>query len=122
MTDSCCDLPAAMAEELALCVLPLAVIQENREYKNYLDNRELDPKFFYDRLRAGSLGSTSAVNAETFKEAMEAQLQAGKDILCIAFSGALCVRLTNRLYAFCPSAMSLRGSPCSLPTIFSFLE
>ena len=89
MTDSCCDLSAQMAQEMGLVVLPLSVMQDGKEYKNYLDHRELDPKVFYGKLRAGSLGSTSAANAESFREAMEPILQAGKDILCINFSSAL---------------------------------
>ena len=49
MTDSCCDLPAELAEEMELAVLPLSVMQDGRTYQNYLDHRELDPKDFYDR-------------------------------------------------------------------------
>ncbi len=89
MTDSCCDLPAAMAEELALRVLPLSVMQEGKEYHNFLDHRELPPGEFYQKLREGKLGTTSAANAEAFKTAMEEVLQEGKDILCISFSSAL---------------------------------
>ena len=89
MTDSCCDLPADLAEQMGLVVLPLAVIQDGREYKNYLDHHDLDPKVFYERLRSGSLGSTSAANVEAFRQAMEPILQAGKDVLSINFSSAL---------------------------------
>ena len=89
MTDSCCDLTAQMAQELDLVVQPLSVVQEGKEYKNYLDHRDLDPKVFYGKLRAGSLGSTAAVNAEAFREAMEAVVEQGKDVLCINFSSAL---------------------------------
>ena len=89
MTDSCCDLPASVEQELELIVLPLSVLQEGREYRNYLDHRELDPAVFYDKLRKGATGSTSAANAEAFREAMEAVLQEGKDILCLNFSSAL---------------------------------
>ena len=89
MTDSCCDLTDQMASEMDLVVLPLSVMQDGREYRNYLDHRELDPKEFYAKLRAGSMGSTSAANAEAFREAMEPILQAGKDILSINFSSAL---------------------------------
>jgi len=89
MTDSCCDLPAAMAEEMGIKVLPLSVIQEGRTYRNYLDHRDLPPADFYARLRAGSLGTTSAANAQAFQEAMTVELSAGHDILCLSFSGAL---------------------------------
>ncbi len=89
MTDSCCDLTAGMAEQLGLIVLPLSVLQEGKEYRNYLDHRELDPAVFYDKLRKGSMGSTSAANVAAFHEAMEAVLKEGKDILCMSFSSAL---------------------------------
>ena len=89
MTDSCCDLTDAMAKEMELVVLPLAVIQDGKEYHDYLDHRELDPAHFYARLRSGAMGSTSAANVAAFHEAMEPILQQGKDILCISFSSAL---------------------------------
>ena len=89
MTDSCCDLPASVEQELGLIVLPLSVLQEGREYRNYLDHRELDPAVFYDKLRKGATGSTSAANVAAFHEAMEPILQAGKDVLCLSFSSAL---------------------------------
>ena len=89
MTDSCCDLSQQMVEELGVVVLPLSVLQEGREYRDYPDHRELDPKVFYAKLRAGAMGSTSAANAESFREAMEPIVQEGKDILCINFSSAL---------------------------------
>ena len=89
MTDSCCDLSQQMVEDLGLVVLPLSVLQEGKEYRDYPDHRELDPKVFYQKLRAGAMGSTSAANVESFREAMEPILQAGKDILSINFSSAL---------------------------------
>ena len=89
MTDSCCDLSQQMVEDLGLVVLPLSVLQEGKEYRDYPDHRELDPKVFYQKLRAGAIGSTSAANVESFREAMEPILQAGKDILSINFSSAL---------------------------------
>jgi len=39
MTDSSCDLPAKMADELGLVVLPLTVRINDDEYYNYLDER-----------------------------------------------------------------------------------
>ena len=89
MTDSCCDLTDEMAKQFDLTVLPLSVIQDGTEYVDYLDKRELDPAVFYDRLRKGSLGSTSAANVSAFHGAMEPILEQGKDILCISFSSAL---------------------------------
>jgi len=89
MTDSCCDLPAQLVEEMELQVLPLSFVMDGREYFNYPDNRDIAPGEFYNRLRAGSLGTTSAVSVGAFHEAMSAIVAEGKDILCINFSSAL---------------------------------
>lgn len=89
LTDSCCDLPAEMAAELGLHVLPLSFMMEGKEYFNYLDNHDIDPKDFYSRLRGGSLGTTSAINVAVFTDTMTELVKSGKDVLCIAFSSGL---------------------------------
>ena len=89
VTDSSCDLPGKLAEELELTVLPLAVHLDGKDYFNYLDGREISFKDFYGKLREELKCTTSAVNVEAFVGAMEALLQAGKDVLCIAFSSGL---------------------------------
>ena len=89
MTDSCCDLPGDLAAELELEVLPLRLELKGREYRNYLDGREIGFKAFYDQVRAGEMPVTSAVNVGEFEEAMRPILEAGRDILCLCFSSAL---------------------------------
>ena len=44
---------------------------------------------FYDRMRAGGIAKTAAVNIGTFADAFEPLLQQGKDILYLGFSSAL---------------------------------
>ncbi|MBQ7971523.1 MAG: DegV family protein [Clostridia bacterium] len=85
LTDSGCDLTAKLAEELELVVLPLSVTVNGKEYHNYLDEREISHKDFYALLRAGNTGKTSAINLDTFKEAMNEILKEGKDILYLGF-------------------------------------
>ena len=41
MTDSSCDLPAKMADDMGIFVLPLSVYIEDKKYFNYLDEREI---------------------------------------------------------------------------------
>ena len=89
MTDSCCDMTAAMAEELGLCVLPLSLHMGDRVYHNYLDGREIGFQDFYARIRSGETATTSAVNVGAFEVKMREILGQGKDILCINFSSAL---------------------------------
>lgn len=89
MTDSSCDLPAQLAAELELEVLPLSVLIDGKSYVNYLDERDISFADCYAALRAGKSTTTSAVNVEAFVEAMERHLQAGEDILYLGFSSAL---------------------------------
>ena len=89
LTDSSADLSQEMAEEIGVTVLPLSFTIQGRSYHNYLDNREMDPALFYDMLRAGELATTAAVNVEEYVQVMEPILQAGKDVLVLAFSSGL---------------------------------
>lgn len=89
LTDSSCDLPACIVEELGIEVLPLRVNLNGREFRNYPDERELDHREFYAALRNGGEASTSAVNPGEFTEVMTPFLENGKDILYIGFAGAL---------------------------------
>ena len=89
LTDSSADLSQEMAEEIGVTVLPLSFTIQGRSYHNYPDNREMDPALFYDMLRAGELATTAAVNVEEYVQVMEPILQAGKDVLVLAFSSGL---------------------------------
>ena len=48
LTDSSCDLPASMAEQMQIEVLPLTLDLEGDCYKNYLDGREIAFDTFYE--------------------------------------------------------------------------
>ncbi len=88
-TDSSCDLPQEIADELELEVLPLHFTLDGKTYANYLDGREIGFPEFFDKLREGHMAVTSAVNVSEFETAMEKKLQAGMDILFIGFSSGL---------------------------------
>lgn len=89
LTDSSCDLPADMAKEMELEVLPLTVYIDDDSYLNYLDWREISPEDFYQRLLTAKNVKTSAANQDQFLQAIEPMLQAGKDVLYIGFSSGL---------------------------------
>ena len=89
MTDSSCDLPASMAEELELTVAPLSVLIDGKSYVNYLDEREITFTKCYSLFREGKIATTSAANVELFTGYMEPLLKAGKDILYLGFSSGL---------------------------------
>ena len=87
MTDSCCDLAADMAQNLE--ILPLRLEMKGKSYRNFLDGREIGFPEFYNRVRAGEMPVTSAVNVGEFDAAMRPVLESGRDILCLCFSSAL---------------------------------
>ncbi|MCI9026720.1 MAG: DegV family protein [Lawsonibacter sp.] len=89
LTDSSADLSAEMAQELDVQVIPLSFIMEGRTYRDFPDNREMDPHLFYEALRQGEEATTAAVNVGQYTEALEPLLQAGKDVLILAFSSGL---------------------------------
>ena len=82
-TDSACDIkPEILAEwGVKYCSLTLRFTGEDKEYLN----DEIDVKEFYDKMRAGGVAKTAAINSETFVEAFEKILKEGKDILYLGF-------------------------------------
>ena len=89
ITDSSADLSDQMVKELGVEVLPLAFNMGNATYRNWPDNREMDPGKFYKTLREGGLATTSAVNVSEYTDCIEPHLQAGRDVLVMAFSKKL---------------------------------
>lgn len=86
VTDTCCDFPRQMYRELELVDVPLAVTVQGATVTEY-DDAWL--KKLYDDLRAGVTASTSAINPQTWRDAMESVLKAGDDVLVLAFSSGL---------------------------------
>ena len=89
VTDSSADLPAGLVRELGVEVLPLSFTIQGNTYRNYPDDREMDPAVFYKMLRDGEAATTSAVNVAEYTALLEPLLQAGKDVLVLAFSSGL---------------------------------
>ena len=89
LTDSSADLDQSMVQRLDVQVLPLSVILNQTTYRNYPDNREMAPQDFYGRLRQGEAATTAALNVAEYTEALEPLLQAGHDVLILAFSSGL---------------------------------
>ena len=89
VTDSSADLPAGLVRDLGVEVLPLSFTIQGSTYRNYPDDREMDPAVFYKMLRDGEAATTSAVNVAEYTALLEPLLQAGKDVLVLAFSSGL---------------------------------
>ena len=86
ITDSCCDFPEKMYEELNLDYVRLTVNFNGKAYNSYKEKWLQD---MYAGLRSGAATQTSAVNPEGWKAVIEPVLQNGQDALVMAFSSGL---------------------------------
>ena len=87
ITDSCCDFTNQQYQELDVTYTPLSVMFKGELHDNF--SEEADVKAFYDGLRAGETATTSAVNPDGWTKIMVPVLEAGKDVLVLAFSSGL---------------------------------
>lgn len=85
-TDSTVDLPKEYMEEKNVPVISLSYIINGETYK---DMEGLTSKEFFDEIRKGAMPTTSQVNPEQAKEALQPILEAGKDVLHLGFSSGL---------------------------------
>ena len=86
-TDTTSDLPESFYEAHQIPVMSLSYVLEGETYIRGI--RELKAEDFYAKMRNGSMPTTSQVNPEGAKAALEPILKDGKDILHIAFSSGL---------------------------------
>ncbi|MEI3175348.1 MAG: DegV family protein [Lachnospiraceae bacterium] len=92
MTDSSCDLSEEYIKEHGLDVLNLLY---NMDGTIYGEDKTMDIKEFYAKMRGGSMPTTMAVNPEDVANAMRRHLEQGEDILYIAFSSGLSASCQN---------------------------
>ena len=87
ITDSSCDIePELLAQwEVPYVSLTYKFDEDAAGHGNY----DLPFDQFYNRMRKGGVARTAAANVETFKQAFEPWLKAGKDLLYIGFSSGL---------------------------------
>lgn len=86
ITDSSCDLPQSMVEELDIKVMQLDIVIEG---EGVYKNDELDVKDFYAKLRNNQNIKTSAVNADVAASMIEEIFKQGQDVLYLGFSSNL---------------------------------
>lgn len=98
LTDSCCDLPQTVVQELDLGVIPLSVLFGTERFYNR-PGEGPSPHEFYERLFKGENAQTSAPNVGEFKDFFRPYLEAGKDILYLAFTSALSATYQNSCIA-----------------------
>ena len=86
-TDSACDLKPELLSQWGVPYRSLTFRFDGDE-KEY-SNDDMSVVDFYDRMRAGGVAKTAAVNAEAFMEMFEGALKEGKDVLYLGFSSGL---------------------------------
>lgn len=86
ITDTCCDFPQQMYEELNITAIPLCVRYQGAEHDHYTDQWLKD---MYNGLRNGETASTSAVNPDGWASVIEPVLKSGEDALVLVFSSGL---------------------------------
>jgi DegV family protein with EDD domain len=101
VTDSACDLPQALADELGIVVVPLTVRFGEEEFRDRVD---IEPERFWAKLAAGgALPETAAPSVGAFGAAFESLAAQGA-------SGVVCITLSSRLSATHQAAQAAASS------------
>ena len=87
LTDSACDLPQSMLQQLDVAVTPLHVLFRGQQMPDTVEDAAIAD--FYAAMKAGEVPTTSAVNPDGWARIMEPALAAGQDLLVLGFSGGL---------------------------------
>ena len=93
ITDSACDILPDKLAEWKVEMIPLAYLFTDTG-KELLDHEE-PIREFYRSMRDGRVAKTSSVNEDRFINAFTPFLEAGKDVLYLAFSSGLSVTCEN---------------------------
>lgn len=89
VTDIGCDLPLSYIQQQdKLLVLPMPYQLDGVPGMNKPGD-ENDAQAFYDKLRQGSVSTTSQVNVDAYYEAFKELTQQGEDVLCLTLSGGI---------------------------------
>lgn len=88
VTDSVCDLPPALCEELDIEIVPLSIRIGAEEF---IDRKDLTPAQFWDKCAASpTLPETSAPSPGAFESAFRRAAEGGADgVVCITISTAM---------------------------------
>lgn len=87
-TDSACDIKPELLSQWGVFYRSLTFRFDGEE-KEY-SNDDMSVVDFYEKMRAGGVAKTAAVNAEAFAEMFEEEaLKKGKDVLYLGFSSGL---------------------------------
>lgn len=86
ITDSACDLPKELVEELDIELVPFLVYIEGKEYK---DGREIIPAQVYDAIRANLVPTTGQVPMDELLSVFTKYAREGRPCLYLSFSSKM---------------------------------
>lgn len=89
ITDSTTDLPDSFVKENQVEVIPMQFSLDGKEYRNYLDERELKNSEFYQAEIDGKIAKTAQLTMYDIINVYRPYLEKGLDILGIGFSSGL---------------------------------
>ena len=84
--DAACDIPENMLNEWGVSMIDMTFRFEGEEEQF---NGDVPAPAFYQKMRNGACSRTAAINSETFQETFRPVLEAGEDLVYLAFSSGL---------------------------------
>ena len=89
ITDTGCDMPAALAQKLDISAVPLKVTIGSKTFDSTLSKLDIGNVSFYDMLRNGVDVKTASPSIDDYERYFKKELEKGKDVLYIGFSSGL---------------------------------
>ena len=89
VTDSCCNLPEDIIDDLDLTIFPLVFMIGEEQHQSYLKGEVTDLQQFYTHMREGKVFTTSLPNLKDAEADLKAIFESGNDVLYLGFSSAL---------------------------------
>lgn len=86
VTDSSADLPSSYLKEHGVVLMSLSYTYDG---EHFYSNDEESAKTFYDKVRSGSMPTTSQVNPDEAAKVINSALEISKNVLCLSFSSGL---------------------------------
>ncbi len=96
ITDSTCDLDAALYHDMGVRVITMHYTVDSHEY---VDDGSNDSHTFYEMLHNGASASTMQINVQTYMDIFEEEFEKGRDVLYIGFASVLSGSYSNAQYA-----------------------
>lgn len=97
ITDSCCDFTDEQYRRMNVDYVPLSVMWDGKCHDHFSNEKAL--KDFYERMRQNLVATTSALNPDSWLQAMEKHLKKGKDLLVLTVSSGISATYQSAMIA-----------------------